>query len=228
MLAQTPQGVDLSRAMAEDATVSDKPEPAPAEAEPAAPPPKEEKPAASAAKPPPEGARTPAKPNPSELEINSPDRKTLIALFVVFAVTTVSWGAARFACNMHPPESRAAPKLPTERLLMSAKDAAIEFVQRWRSMDYEGALATVDGDELAQELQKAKADCASKANECARQREASAGRLTMAVVLAQDGFVADARVTTTLKGVKETYRVRMRREGGIWKAVSKSSEPLVQ
>jgi hypothetical protein len=215
--------------MAEDASVSNKSDPSPAEDKPApeeakgepSPPPKA---AREKSAPAPVKARAAAQPIPSELEINSPDRKTLIALFVVFAVTTVSWGAARFACNMHPPESRAAPKLSTDRLILTAKDAAIEFVQRWRSMDYEGALATVTGDELPAELQKAKADCASKANECAREREASAGRLTTAVVLVQDGFFADARVSTSLKGVKETYRVRVRREGGVWKAVSKSVE----
>jgi hypothetical protein len=161
---------------------------------------------------------------PSEIEINSPDRKTLAALLVVFAVTTVSWGAARFACNMHPPESRAAPKLSTDRLLLTAKDAAIEFVQRWRSLDYDGAIETAEVGDLVSELQKAKAECAAKANDCAREREASAGRLTTATVVAQDGFFADTRVTTTLKGVKETYRVRVRREGNLWKAVSKSTE----
>jgi hypothetical protein len=161
---------------------------------------------------------------PSEMEINSPDRRSLVALFVIFAVTAACWGSARFACNMHPPESRAAPKLTTDRLILTPKDAAIEYVQRWRSYDYEGALATVTGDDLTTELGKAKTDCATTANECARQREASAGRLTTAVVLAQDGFVADARATTTLKGQKETYRLKLRREGAMWKVFSKSPE----
>jgi hypothetical protein len=106
---------------------------------------------------------------------------------------------------------------------LNPKDAAIEFIQRLRSMDYAGALEVASGD-LTAELNKAKTDCAAKANECAREREASAGRLTTAVVLVQDGFFADARVTTVLKGVKETYRVRLRREGQLWKAVSKSTE----
>jgi hypothetical protein len=185
--------------MAEEATVSGKSEQAPARA------------AAPATVPP-------------EEEINSPDRRSLIGLFVIFVVTTLCWGAARFACNMHPPESRAAPKLTTDRLILTPKDAAIEYVQRWRSYDYEGALATVTGDDLTAELNKAKADCAAKANDCARQREAAAGRLTTAVVLAQDGFVADTRVASTLKGQKETYRVKLRREGALWKAFSKSSE----
>ena len=168
-------------------------------------------------------ARVGAAPIPSEDELDSPDRKTLTLLFVIFAVTTISWGAARFACNMHPPESRGAPKQATNQLILNPKDAAIEFIQRLRSMDYAGALEVASGD-LTTELNKAKADCAAKANECAREREASAGRLTTAVVLVQDGFFADARVTTVLKGVKETYRVRLRRDGQLWKAVSKSTE----
>jgi hypothetical protein len=166
----------------------------------------------------------PADPIPSEGEINSPDRKTLFLLFVVFAVTVGSWGAARFACNMHPPESHAAPKMPTDRLVLIAKDAAIEFVQRWRSADYTGAMEIAGGD-LVAELATAQAACAAKANECAREREASAGRLTSAVVLVQDGFTADTRVTTTLKGRTEKFRVRVHREEVGWKAISKSVEP---
>lgn len=197
-LAEMAERVDLCATMAEDATVSTKPESVPAKA------------AAAAI--------------PSEVEINSPDRKSLVALFVIVAVTALCWGSARFACNMHPPESHGAPKLPTDRLILSAKDASLEFVQRWRSLDYDGALATVTGDDLTRDLTKAKADCAAKANECARDREAQAGRLTTAVVLAQDGFVADTRVTTVLKGQKETYRVKVRREGPLWKVFSKSPE----
>jgi len=173
--------------------------------------------------------RVVAKPRPSaprpptEKEIDSPDRKTLILLFVVFAVTAVSWGSARFACNMHPPESRGAPKLPTERLMQTPKDAAIEFVQRWRSSDFDGALEIATGD-VATEIAAAKAECAAHADQCAREREASAGRLTLATLLAQDGFDGDVRVTTELKGVKETYRVRVHREDTGFKVLSKSLE----
>jgi len=160
---------------------------------------------------------------PTEEEIDSPDRKTLFLLFVIFAVTVGSWGAARFACNMHPPESHGAPKIATERLLTTAKDAAIEFVQRFRSADYEGALDTVTGD-LIGEVTRAKEDCAHRANECAREREATAGRLTTAVILKQDGFFANTRVTTVLKGTTETYLVNVKRDGMLWKAISKTKE----
>jgi hypothetical protein len=160
---------------------------------------------------------------PSEDEIDSPDRTTLILLFVIFVVTVSSWGAARFACNMHPPQSRPAPKLTTNQLIGTAKDGAIEFVQRWRSADYSGALEIAAGD-LVAEMQKLQNDCQARANECAREREAAAGRLTTAVVLNMNSFKADARVTTTLKGVTETYRVVMAREGALWKAGSKTKE----
>ena len=170
----------------------------------------------------PKAPPAPARP-PTEDEIDSPDRKTLFLLFVIFAVTVGSWGAARFACNMHPPESHGAPKLPTDRLLTSAKDAAIEFVQRFRSADYEGALETVTGD-LTLEVSRAKEECARRANECAREREASAGRLTTAVVTKEEGFSATAHVTTALKGVTEKYVLAMHREGMIWKAATKSAE----
>lgn len=161
---------------------------------------------------------------PSEAEINSPDQKTLILLFVVFALTVCSWGAARFACNMHPPESRAAPKLSTEKLITSAKDGAIEFVQRWRSGDYAGAAEVATGDVKA-EMEKAAAECQKTANECARKREAEAGRLTTAVVIRQDGFAAEAKVTTELKGKTDHYALVLQRDGMVWKAASKTAAP---
>lgn len=163
------------------------------------------------------------RPAPTEREINSPDRLTLALLIVVGLVTVGAWGSARFACNMHPPVSRPAPKLPTERLTATPKDCAIEFVQRWRSADYSGALETVTGD-LVAEIGKQKADCDARANECAREREAAAGRLTTAIVRKQDGFRAEAQVTTMLKGEKETYRVALAFQGGLWKAGSVTRE----
>jgi hypothetical protein len=171
-------------------------------------------------KPPTPASKPKAPEFPSEAEINSPDSKTLTLLFVVFALTVSSWGAARFACNMHPPESRGAPKLTTDKLISTAKDAAIEFVQRWRSADYAGAIDVSAGEVLA-EMEKAKAECQKNANECARKHEAEAGRLTTAVVLRQDGFNAEAKVTTQLKDKKDTYMVVLQRDNMVWKAAMK-------
>jgi hypothetical protein len=162
-----------------------------------------------------------ARPELTEEQINSPSRTALVPLYVVFAVTLMSWGAARFACNMHPPESRPPPKLSIDRLAATPKDAAIEAVQRWESHDYDGALQIAAGSAAA-ELEKARADCQAHANECARQREASAGLLTMAEVLRNDGSNADAHVTTLFKGQKKEFKVSLSRSGMLWKIVSRS------
>lgn len=167
--------------------------------------------------------RTPESAMPSERKIDSPNVLTLALLGAVFIVTATTWGAARFACNMHPPESRGAPKQPTVRLIQTPKDAAIEFIQRLRSSDYDGALEASTG-ELQQEVQRLKAGCDAKPNECARSREAAAGRLTTAVLLRQDGARADADVTTTLKGQTEKYRVAVVQEGTVWKVASKTAQ----
>lgn len=177
------------------------------------------KPEAPAARPPKAATR---ENDPSEREIDSPNLLTLWLLGAVFVVTAGTWGAARFACNMHPPESRPAPKVATDRLLLTPKDAAVEFVQRLRSSDYDGALETCAG-EAAQEVMKLKAECATNANDCARRREAAAGRLTTAVVLRQDDARADTRVTTQLKGTTETYAVSVAKDGPVWKAVAKTA-----
>lgn len=159
---------------------------------------------------------------PSEKEIDSPSWLTLGFLGAIFVVTAGSWGAARFACNMHPPESRGAPKAATEKLIQTPKDAAIEFVQRLRSSDFDGALE-VSGGDLQNEVRVSKAECDAHANECARKREAAAGRLTTAVLLRQDAARAEARVTTMLKGQTETYEIGLGREGAVWKAVAKKA-----
>lgn len=159
----------------------------------------------------------------TEEQLDSPSRNTLIPLFVVFAVTALSWGSARFACNMHPPESRSPPKLTTDKLAGTPKDAAIEAVQRWDSHDYDGALELAAGD-AAVELQAAQANCRAHANDCARDREASAGLLTEAAVMRSDGNTADADVTTRFKGATKKYRVHLVRETLIWKVTTRAAE----
>lgn len=166
--------------------------------------------------------KAPAEP-PSEEQIDSPDRKTLILLFAIFAVTASSWGAARFSCNMHPPESKPAPKLTTERLAANPKDAAIEFIQRARSTDYDGALQLALRDART-ELEASRAACQKTAAECARKREAMAGLLTTAIVERQDASSAEAVATTYFKGEKKNFRVKLVRDGSVWKAVSYAAE----
>jgi hypothetical protein len=199
---------------------SEKPEPK--EATGASDKPEAKEAAAAVTKEAPKAKKAPQTP-PSERDINSPDWRALTLLFVIFGVTASSWGAARFACNMHPPESKPPPKLTTAQLAANPKDAAIEFIQRARSKDYDGALELALKDartDLAVESTK----CAKNAADCARQREAMAGLLTNAVVEHQDGMTADALATTYFKGEKKTFRVKLARDATVWKVVSYSAE----
>lgn len=170
----------------------------------------------------PKSKKAPAEP-PSEDAINTPDWKTLTMLVALFAVTAGSWGAARFSCNMHPPESKPPPKLTTDRLAADPKDAAIEFIQRTRSNDYDGALELALRDART-DLETARAQCLKTAAECARKREAMAGLLTTAVVERQDPSTADAVATTYFKGEKKSFKVRLARDGAVWKAVAYNAE----
>jgi len=160
---------------------------------------------------------------PSEDEINVPDWRTLTLLVALFAVTAGSWGAARFSCNMHPPESKPPPKLTTDRLAANPKDAAIEFIQRARSNDYDGALQLALRDARS-DLEASRAACQKTATECARKREAMAGLLTTAIVERSDVSTADAVATTYFKGEKKTFKVKLARDGAIWKATSYAAE----
>jgi hypothetical protein len=165
---------------------------------------------------------TPAAP-PSEDEINVPDWRTLALLGALFVVTAGSWGAARFSCNMHPPESRPAPKLTIDRLAATSKDAAIEFIQRARSNDYDGALQLAVRDART-DLESSRAACQKTPADCARKREAMAGLLTTAIVERQDASTADAVATTYFKGEKKNFKLRLTRDGQIWKVVSYNAE----
>jgi len=160
---------------------------------------------------------------PSEEEINAPDWKTLTLLVALFAVTAGSWGAARFSCNMHPPESKPPPKLTTDRLAANPKDAAIEFIQRARSNDHDGALELAVRDART-DLEAARAGCQKTAAECARKREAMAGLLTTAVLTRQDPQAAEAIATTHFKGEKKSFRVRLAKDGMVWKVVGYAAE----
>ena len=170
----------------------------------------------------PKAKKAPAAP-PSEDEIDVPDWRTLTLLGALFVVTAGSWGAARFSCNMHPPESKPPPKLTIDRLAANPKDAAIEFIQRARSTDYDGALVLALRDARS-ELEAARAACQKTAAECARKREAMAGLLTTAIVERAEMSTAEALATTHFKGEKKNFKVRLARDGQIWKVVSYNAE----
>ena len=197
---------------------------APRDAEPAAP---EGAPAEAgsekAAKP---KKRRKARPKPlSEREINAPDFRSLVMLFVVFGVTMASWGAARFACNVQVPVHRPPPAQSTDALARTPKDAAIELGQRWRGLDFDGALQLATGN-LAEVLRREKAECEKKGPACAQKREELKGVIyTTAIVLRQDDQSADARVTShDQRNGKQVYRLTLVHEGEVWKGIARTPE----
>lgn len=165
------------------------------------------------------------KPVLTEEQVNSPDRLTLVLLAIVFAVSVLSWGAARFACNLQAPESKAPGTYPTTLLASTARDAAIEFQQRWRTQDYSGALELAKGP-LVQAIEQERRECESHGvSECERKREALQREVvTTASVLSQYQNAADVRATSYLGQTRETYRLHMEQDGPIWKATSRTRE----
>lgn len=157
----------------------------------------------------------------SERELNAPTVQTLLMLGTVSAATLLMWGAAKFACNLHPPESKKPREVGTMELAATPKSAAVEMIHRLASHNYEGALELAAG-EAAQAVEKAFQECKSGGDAaCAAQRNRLEGRiLTTAEVLTHKGGEATAKVTARI-GTEETkqYDVQLEREGQMWRVV---------
>jgi hypothetical protein len=159
---------------------------------------------------------------PTEAEIDSPDRRTLLLFGVIFVVTTASWGAAKFSCNYHPAQSRPPPELRTDQLARSPKDAAIEFAYRRRTRDYVGALELTKGP-LALEVEKQGEQCESQGAGCINERNRLQKTvLTTAIVTKVDGNQAFATVTHRVGDTEEHYQLRLEKDGLIWKTTSET------
>lgn len=173
----------------------------------------------------PSGATSRKAPLPSEREINSPDFRTLVMLGSVFIVTLGSWGAARFACNVHTPVNREPNAQTTAKLSENPKDAAIELYQRWQTLDFDGALELATGS-LAQRIQTDREKCAANESDCAHKRkERSKGLATRGILLSENGDRAVAKVESSL-GDQDvaTAQLTLVREGPIWKATESSAD----
>jgi hypothetical protein len=83
-------------------------------------------------------------------------------LGVIAASTVVMWGAAKFACNAHPPESKKPREVGTVELASTPKDAAIEMIHRLASYEFDRALELAD-TEPAQEVERQLRACESNA-----------------------------------------------------------------
>jgi len=153
-----------------------------------------------------------------ETEVPVPDRQTLGMLGVIALSTVVMWGAAKFACNAHPPESKKPREVGTVELASTPKDAAIEMVHRLASLEFDRALELAD-TEPAQEVERQLRACESAGKEaCDAKREQAAGKvLTTAEVLSSSGNSAKARVTTTGPEGTRVYAVDLVNSPPIWK-----------
>jgi len=159
----------------------------------------------------------------TEDEINSPDKHTLGMLGVLCGLSLVLWAFAHGACNYHPPKETRRPRnVPTAELAREPKDAAIEVVHRWATLNFAGALELAKGP-LPDAIAKDKASCDASAADCARKRDnLKKAVLTKGVLLEREPSSAVARVTVDgSEGGPKNYIVRVERDGSIWKATSR-------
>lgn len=171
----------------------------------------------------PRKGKRPKPPIPSsEAEIDAPDKLTLSMLGVMALVTIALWLFARMACNYHPPRETRRPRaVKTEELARDPKDAALEMQQRLLQLDYAGAIELAKGDALA-DVQKAKAACEAKPQDCAMSRKKHEKSVdSTAALLERKPTGATARVTSVTPEGKQVSIVKLEREGSIWKVVSR-------
>jgi hypothetical protein len=158
----------------------------------------------------------------SEKEIDSPSLLTLGMLGSVALATITMWGAAKFACNAHPPETRKPRQVATAELARDPKGAAFEMQQRWSSYDFDGALQLASGA-VAADIKRDQQTCAARKSECDQKKQELAKQpLTLAALLERDPQRARVHVTTLggLHGRKD-WLAEVTPEGGIWKVVSR-------
>jgi len=93
--------------------------------------------------------------------------------------------------------------------------------QRLLQFDYTGALELAKGD-AARDVEKAKSDCSAKPQECAMQRKQHEKTVeSSAALLERMPTGATARVTSVTPGGKQVSILKLERDGGIWKVVSR-------
>ena len=176
-------------------------------------------------------ARSSGKLPRSEAQLDEPGWQTLGMLGTVAVATIFMWSLAYFplihgsSCNAHPPDSKKPKAGTTAELASTAKDAAIELVQRWMSKDYSGALEIAKGP-AADELRREKQACEANKAACDAGRKELEGKVvTMADVLTQDGTLTRTRVYTRV-GTNEPQKflVEVVPEGQLFKVTGRTPE----
>ncbi len=162
----------------------------------------------------------------NEDQIDAPDKLTLVVLGFMGVVTLVLWGFARGGCNYHPPRETRRPRaVKTEELAREPKDAALEMQQRLLQLDFDGAAELASGSALVA-VQKAKADCDAKSQECAMERKhMEKGVASTPALLERQATSAVVRVTTEMPGgKKDVSLLKLERSGSLWKVMSREPD----
>jgi hypothetical protein len=146
-------------------------------------------------------------------------------LGAVAAATVLMWGAARFACNAHPPASKKPRHVTTGELAKTPKGAAIELQQRWIGHQYAAALELAKG-EVAKQIQEELEACEADIAACDKKRDQVAGKLrSMADLVSRAGRSAKVRVRTSIAGeAPQTYLLEVESAGDWWRAVKRTAE----
>jgi hypothetical protein len=159
----------------------------------------------------------------NEKTIDSPSRFSLGMIGSVALATVAMWGAGKFACNAHPPETRK-PKLATAaELARDPKSTAFELQQRWSAYDFAAAALLATGPVL-QEIKKDQERCAQNRADCEQKRESLKDTpLTLAALVARTPQAAKVKVKSLggLAGQRE-FAMDVVQEGGKWKVASRS------
>ncbi len=154
----------------------------------------------------------------TEAEIDAPTLQSLYMIGALATLTLVLWGSAKFACNAHPPQSRAPKAADIERVTKTPKDTAIEVQQRVAISDYPTALGLSAGDLAVELAPKAKA-CEGGA--CGQKIETLSRKVmtTGALLEATADGTAKVRVTSHAGDDTKPYLIDLRFAEGKWKAV---------
>ena len=157
----------------------------------------------------------------TEQELDAPNVQTLYMLGVLAAAVVIMAGAARFACNYHPDETKNPREVAAAELAKDPKDAALACQQAWATRNYARALEFAKG-KAQTELQQAKQQCDADSG-CAKQAaELSSKVLTTSEVLARQPTSALIRVRSTgAPAGTESFLLDLEQEGMTWKVAAR-------
>lgn len=164
---------------------------------------------------------------PSQLGRLAPDGQLRLAvrfLGAVFAVTMLSWGGAKVACNRSKAPVLAPLPLATDVIVRRPKETALELQQRAASGHYEEALELAKGEARAA-LEAEAERCRREPAACEARRARADEVQTAAVLLTRDASSARVRAESVIGDERERYLMELELEGGRWSVVRRVADP---